>query len=433
LIVVPKLEAPAKVMWAVASAGTWLHGASAQVAPPPPSTPAAFSPAQTITLDAVDRPEEEQSTLKSVDTLLADENQSLSGLMKPTLFHPRIDPILAAVGIAAFLLADLDHPLSTLEPRLYCHLVAALGGLCAITLVGMTWRMWLMWKETRLLLITLDSRPIRRAFVRIGGISAKPFQIGTNSEGDFSRLLSRAYEAAKCVVNRGIIPGKEINDTLAYLCAQRESAEDTNTKRGLLGHFKCDRELIGAVGAFQKAMANAVAKTMVFLVPEWASARSPVLDEQNTGARRTQGQLELDPIDDTVRVAEHFVCTHYVNFILMVLVRIRAFMTAIVGMYVLIVLAFNVYPFEPSLVLRTLMAILLVFIVGIAALVYGGMHRDITLSHITDTTPGELGGDFWLRMTSFVALPLFSLAAAAFPEFSRLLFSWLEPALEALK
>src|SRR6185437_10526239 len=105
----------------------------------------------------------------------------------------------------------------------------------------------------------------------------------------------------------------------------------------------------------------------------------------------------LGPIEDPVRVAEHFVCTYYVNFILMVLVRIRAFTTSIVGMYVLIVLAFSVYPFEPSLVLRTLMGILLVFLVGIAALVYGGMHRDVTLSHITDTTPGELGGDFWLR------------------------------------
>jgi hypothetical protein len=427
---VPKLEAEPKALAAGASTGAGGEMSFASVAEQGTALPVTASPAFQFSKIET-RPEEEQGLLRSVGMLLGEENESLFGLIKPTLFHPWVDPLLAAIGMVTFILIDHDHPVSTLEPRGYCRLIAAIGCLCSITLIGMTWRMWLLWRETKLLLTGLDSRIIRRAFTRIGGISAKPFQIGTNSESDFSRLVSRGFEAAKCVTNRKIISGDEIYQTLDNLRKIRASTE-SKKRRGLFEYLKRDQAVIEAFSTFQKAMANAVGKTLVFLIPKWASAKVPVLDEQNTDPSR-RPEPRPEEIDDDVRVAEHFVCTHYVNFILMVLIRIRAFMTSIVGMYVLIVLAFTVYPFEPSLVLRTIMAILLLFIVGIAAMVYGGMHRDVTLSHIADTVPGELGGDFWLRMTSFVVLPLFSLAAAAFPEFNRFLFSWLEPALQALK
>jgi len=61
------------------------------------------------------------------------------------------------------------------------------------------------------------------------------------------------------------------------------------------------------------------------------------------------------------------------------------------------------------------------------------IRRDATLSLITDTSPGELGGDFWLKLLQFGALPLLSLLAAQFPEVANFLFSWLEPATQALR
>ncbi len=70
--------------------------------------------------------------------------------------------------------------------------------------------------------------------------------------------------------------------------------------------------------------------------------------------------------------------------------------------------------------------------VGIVTVVYAQMHRDATLSKITGTEPGELGSDFWLRIASFVALPLASFAAAQFPQIGRIVSAWLEPALHAL-
>ena len=37
--------------------------------------------------------------------------------------------------------------------------------------------------------------------------------------------------------------------------------------------------------------------------------------------------------------------------------------------------------------------------------VYAGMHRDATLSYMTDTTPGELGRPFWLQLVTLVPDP----------------------------
>lgn len=68
-----------------------------------------------------------------------------------------------------------------------------------------------------------------------------------------------------------------------------------------------------------------------------------------------------------------------------------------------------------------------------AAVVYAQMHRDSILSRITGTVPGKLGGDFWLRLASVAGLTLLGLLAYQFPQVSNLLFSWIEPALQALK
>jgi hypothetical protein len=102
-------------------------------------------------------------------------------------------------------------------------------------------------------------------------------------------------------------------------------------------------------------------------------------------------------------------------------------------MYVFIVLSMNVYPFEPHAALQTLAVVLLAVMGAAVAFVYAQMHRDPILSRLTSTTSGELGWDFWLKLASAGAIPVFSLLAVQFPEINRFLFSWLEPALQAVK
>ena len=61
------------------------------------------------------------------------------------------------------------------------------------------------------------------------------------------------------------------------------------------------------------------------------------------------------------------------------------------------------------------------------------MHREAGLGRLTSSESGELGWTFWLKFASAAAIPVFSLLAAQFPGINRLLFSWLEPAMQAVK
>jgi hypothetical protein len=65
--------------------------------------------------------------------------------------------------------------------------------------------------------------------------------------------------------------------------------------------------------------------------------------------------------------------------------------------------------------------------------VYAGMHRDATLSHVTNTTPGELGYEFWMKLLVFVAPPLLGLLTRVFPGMTDFFFAWLQPGLSSLK
>ena len=66
-------------------------------------------------------------------------------------------------------------------------------------------------------------------------------------------------------------------------------------------------------------------------------------------------------------------------------------------------------------------------------LVYSQMSRDATLSHITNTKPGELGSEFWVRLFGFGLGPLIGLLTTLFPSITDFAFSWLQPGLAAIK
>ncbi len=176
----------------------------------------------------------------------------------------------------------------------------------------------------------------------------------------------------------------------------------------------------------QMAMADAAAEIVErMLDPWWQCEKAPVVSKD---ARLKKEEMSLTRI-----LAEEFVALVYVNFLITVLLRMRTMVMAAIGMYVFIVLSMNVYPFEPHAALQTLAVVLLAVMGAAVAFVYAQMHRDPILSRLTSTTSGELGWDFWLKLASAGAIPVFSLLAVQFPEINRFLFSWLEPALQAVK
>jgi hypothetical protein len=93
-----------------------------------------------------------------------------------------------------------------------------------------------------------------------------------------------------------------------------------------------------------------------------------------------------------------------------------------VASFVLAIVAWNSYPFEPRQLINWLFTILLV--VFCVAIVWGfaQMRRDPILSRITDKKPNEQGWDFYLRVASFGAVPVLTWLAYNYPAIGSVLF-----------
>jgi len=91
------------------------------------------------------------------------------------------------------------------------------------------------------------------------------------------------------------------------------------------------------------------------------------------------------------------------------------------------------YPFDPRPLLGGMFLVLFALVATIIIFVYAEIHRDPTLSYITNTDPGKLGGDFWVKLLTFGIGPLLGLITAMFPEVAAFISAWLQPGIEAIK
>jgi hypothetical protein len=96
-------------------------------------------------------------------------------------------------------------------------------------------------------------------------------------------------------------------------------------------------------------------------------------------------------------------------------------------------LAVSSYPFDPRQGLVGAMIVLFILLGAPIWYVYAQIHRDSTLSNLTDTKPGELGADFWLKLVAYGAAPVLGLLTTVFPEITNFIFSWIQPGLQAFK
>jgi hypothetical protein len=375
--------------------------------------------------------------------------------------------LVAMVFLVSWYMGDHSHALITLENNfiqwvMWIFFTLAITGVIVITL-----RLWVIWAGVRKLLVALDSLPLRSGFTTIKGFSWNPiWRYGAGNMEDFQRIFFRKKEALDRALNTYPLDTGDLqknwDQTLrgardlaptqsSPLWGGSESPKDAALSQGtgvqqgsgasnklrraqvvVANYFKSwwarrqdELQLIQQFGKFQEDVAKVTGKALDLLARSW---------QQTTEApKRSPRETPRESLDDlALRAWENCVCMVYVNFLLAMLVRIRTLIVAVGGMFVLTMIGVTQYPFEPKAYIQVMLAVLFVFIVGVVGLVFAQIHRDTTLSNITDTTPGELGTDFWLRMISFTALPLFTLLASQFPSINRLFYSWLQPALQAL-
>jgi len=159
------------------------------------------------------------------------------------------------------------------------------------------------------------------------------------------------------------------------------------------------------------------------LVPSWTSISSRFVD--------TNPKTGSDPVN--IRVAEEFLAIRYVSLIRVVLVNIRSLLLFVSASFVLAIVGWNSYPFQPHQFIDVVFTCMLAILGGEVIWVLAQMHRDPILSRITHTRPNELGWEFYARSVAFGAVPVLTWIAYQFPALGSALFKFLQPGLDVVK
>jgi hypothetical protein len=335
-------------------------------------------------------------------------------------------------------------PIRTLGPECYAKMfVVGLDVCCGVALVE-TWRLYETWEELRRLLAFLDRLPLRRTLAVLHGFSwGSVWKMSGNVLEVRYKVISRQLECMNHTIaslqdflmnpaNSGGVTGT-VSSLIALgkmhdagtTFADWYSTNYTKTRAGDLTSF-C---------AFQKSVAAASGTLLTkLLLPEWRKEKgsllaAPIKEEKEEATPDPPPQAK----EEHIRNAEEFVSLCYLGFVQNVLGRLRTMATTIVVLFLAATLAISSYPFDPRQALSVVLIVLFVITGAVIVKVYAQMHRDATLSHITNTKPGELGTEFWFKIIGFGFAPLLGLLTRVFPGIADFVFSWLEPGISSLK
>jgi len=309
------------------------------------------------------------------------------------------------------------------------------------------------WKQLRELLISLDRLVLRRTLNALQGLSwGSVLSMSENVLEERYRVMSRQFESLRHLLNiiHEWMPAgaEEAEARKAALNKLEECHRSGQTFVAWYTGLKSGKRVssIEALKAFEIALASTAGLVLTrLLVPAWQKEKLSLLLDQDRIHGKAEGEREpgekgqtghaipLEAIEAYVPAAEEFFVLPYLGFIQNALGRIRTIVLGSLCVFISATLAVASYPFEPLPVLGG--AFLLLFVVSGAALVvvYAEMHRDATLSHVTNTTPGELGGHFWLQLFAFGIGPLLGLLTALFPSITDFVVSWIQPGAQAIK
>jgi hypothetical protein len=189
--------------------------------------------------------------------------------------------------------------------------------------------------------------------------------------------------------------------------------------------------------------------TMI-LIPYWKTERigmvaSQEIEELPIKARcsETEAERHILPMElhagpslevpRRILLAEEFLAIRYISLVRAVLSNMRHLMMFVSASFVLAMVAWNSYPFQPRQWVDWLFTGFLFFLGSGVIWVFAQMHRNPILSRITDTKANELGWDFYLRIASYGALPVIAWLTYQFPDIGSVVSKFLQPGVPVIK
>jgi hypothetical protein len=373
------------------------------------------------------------------------------------------DVVLVGIGlfflqiiVANLLGVGSAEPIRSLGARSYAVFVCLLiGGLVSVMLAS-TWQLMQVWFGLRRLLLHLDRIPLRRSMAAIPGVSwGSVWKISGNVLEMRYKLLVNQLESVKHFENA--LRAAEKKD-----CAFWEGDFDYLKIRGIAGEKGCLPTLHDVHLEFkqwyariwdqrgtrnqqelkdlQQSLAEFAGQVVVWvLLPAWRLEKEDLLaygaaaNSEKKDENKDEQLASAAHLAPHIRSAEQLVCYVYLGFIQNILGRMRTLVVGILWLFLAATISLACYPFDPRPVVNAAMVSLFLVLGTAIVFVYAQMHRDTILSTVTNTKPGELDSEFWIKLVSFGAGPVLALLATIFPELTDFLFSWVAPGISSIK
>ena len=410
------------------------------------------------------------------------DERTVSRLSSLLNYPPEPSAILRKLGILFILTFNAFIAVVTihLAPRMFDGgVLATVCGLAMFTvLMALLWDLSMaayLWRQLKLLCLDpLESSSLRTGFSSVCGIAWKDLWLMPQAHRGLAlyRTLSRALEqAGRTVMRAEAALAGGVGKPLGEMWALRDDA----TKPQVAGAARPDeaetlRLVVTKFGEVQDGIEVTARKVLEELKESWADEVGLISEVDEPGekgkhngggegsglsvaglrkawrddiqeafpgvafkAREDEKKDEGPPARVMQAIREEWIALIYIHYIRMVLIQIRSRLLTSVVLYLLLVISVTSYPYLNRHVLILALAVVFSILAATAVTTYASINRDPILSRTTESQPGRLDIDFYVRAASMVGVPLLGLVASQFPEVSSFLFSWIEPGMAAVK
>jgi hypothetical protein len=359
--------------------------------------------------------------------------------------------VLFAVAVFAFGVQSLERLLLTPRwwPTSYEFLVASLFfPLILIAITGWL-RMALIWSSLRSALLNpLEQLPIRFAFNRLRGVDWKSM-LSQSGLQERWRDMGRTTESIRQLWHsKGLLAEFEKDPIAMARARSAEASLNAHIEKLLLAvggdpraaltaslpllgsDLPPEGREVGLLRAIELDYAHfAEALLSGILLPYWLTQRTGYIEPSQ---KEIESGYTADA-PDHILLAEEFLAHRYLSLVRAILVNLRYLVGFISAAFVLTIVAWNSYPFQPRMGIDWIFTGMLFLLGGGIVVVFAQMHRNPILSRITDTKINELGMPFFIRLATFGAVPVFTWLAYQFPGIGTTLMKIVQPSLSALR
>jgi len=350
---------------------------------------------------------------------------------------------LAALAALCYLFR-VDRQLGSIDGTPYDVLCIALQILVLTLLLLTCWQIRVFWKSLHCFTTNLGLLPLASAFIPVScGGSNRPIWVRRSSLKSLENYTHSVLVLHDMALESEQLANQRLSQhwvNVWYGLYRDRIARLMSTDSSRSRQRLCEERR--SLWRLSRRISCIIWRRM--LMPAWRSqplfgrmtgeaARKPgdqTSTEQGTPAQLSSASAERGSVTD---LAERFVALHYTPFLLHGVRQIQNLLLFPSIGFVLLMLAMTSYNFQAPHWIGTVLLLLFAVITAILATCMVQIERDPILSRIAGTKPGELSATFYLRLIRYGALPVLGLLAAQFPAISNFLFSWMQPALEALK